>query len=152
MELGGFLVREVVVFRVCNRLILQPEDDEIGLLHSHTRSCNTHCPHLSGQRPEGTKTTRIFTTNLAQPLIVFLKIAQTFNCFIGFLLWYVKGRYCKNKLGLCSNSGAVLSMDDLLPLVHWDLNTDRTSKISFFGALSWIARNIQDASGVAMTD
>ena len=51
-----------------------------------------------------------------------------------------------------SNSGAVLPMDDLLPLVHWDLNTDRTSKISFFGALPWIARNIQDAFGVAMTD
>jgi len=60
---------------------------------------------------------------------------------------------CKNKLGLCPRIlDRFLPMDDLLPLVHWDLNTDRTSKISFFGALPWIARNIQDAFGVAMTD
>jgi hypothetical protein len=33
-------------------------------------------------------------------------------------------------------------MGGLLLLVHWDLNTDRTGKIAFLGALPWIARNI----------
>ena len=44
-----------------------------------------------------------------------------------------------------------LPTDCLLPAAHWNLNTDRTGKIAFLGAFPWIARNIQDASGFAMT-
>ena len=33
----------------------------------------------------------------------------------------------------------ILATDSLLPTFHWNLNTDRTGKIAFLGALPWIA-------------
>ena len=42
-------------------------------------------------------------------------------------------------------------VDRWLSTFHWNLNTDGTGKIAYLGSLPWIARNIQDAFGIAMT-